>query len=143
MQNVLHEINLMAPASDGNSCDAGGEPRTRTDETRIGDKSMASILPSMEIIRVTNIQNLCTTRRFLTGARRGSRAWQNARPDFQHSAISAPSCLVFFNSGLLGRSPRWVSSVAHSCRTWRHGGSKSSHFTQFAHPLRLARLSPP
>ena len=55
IQNVLHEINLMAPASDGNSRDAGVEPRTRTDETRIGGKSMASILPIMEIIRVQSV----------------------------------------------------------------------------------------
>jgi hypothetical protein len=60
--------------------------------------------------------------RHLTEGSRGSRAWQNARPDFQLSAISATSCLIFFNSGLPGRSPRWVSSVTHSLpalASWR------------------------
>jgi hypothetical protein len=62
--------------------------------------------------RSTRIRRQSMTRRFLTGARRGSRAWQNAKPDFRLSAISAPSCLIFFNSGLPGQNPRWVSSVA-------------------------------
>jgi hypothetical protein len=55
MQNVLHEINLMAPTSDGNRRDAGVEPRTRTDETRIGDTSMTSIFSHLDTSRVSSV----------------------------------------------------------------------------------------